>query len=97
MGQVAWDEFMRWEDTDKDNSLLCRVGGGGMFFRSREELPGQPFAFIWSLCFGFFAFTLTYFFLDVLLKSQEDYLHAQEPSEPPPHPPPVHAFCCLKI
>lgn len=33
-----------------------------MFFRSREELPGQPFAFIWSLCFGFFAFTLMYFF-----------------------------------
>lgn len=31
MGQVAWDEFMRWEDTDKDNSLLCRVGGGGCF------------------------------------------------------------------
>lgn len=31
MGQVVWDEFMWWEDTDKDNSLLCRVGGGGCF------------------------------------------------------------------
>lgn len=50
MGQVVWDEFMWWEDTDKDNSVICRVGGWGGCF---SEL-GRSFLVSRLLLFGLY-------------------------------------------
>lgn len=91
MGQVVWDEFMWWEDTDKDNSLLCRVG-----VECFSEV-GKSFLVSRLLLFGLYVLVSLHlperiFFLDVLLKSQEDYLHAQEP----PFPRPCMHFVVLK-
>lgn len=91
MGQVVLDEFMWWEDTGKDNSLLCQ--GGGCFTEVGKSFLGAFYSrvnhfLLFGLYFGIFCiYSHVYFFKTSSLNPRKNICMLRKVTPPLPLPP----------